>query len=695
MLKYNKINKSFLVLFALYCAISFFIVTSVYSYSERFLEKEIVKLQADILINSEIKADNLKKWMVAESDTIASVSENLSVSLYLSEGDKNLNSDEKQAQRQFLKNYLLSEGKKSGFSSDAGKTTQPAPQPTVNKTPDMDGTDLTADSDDYNSEPPASARPAPDHERSDATLAIFDNNEKMVVSLGLQPNIEAIYKTINKPSSYDSYFNVVFSKNNDEAYMVFIKSIKHIQNDKSVGYVLGIKKVTNDFINISYFPPENNGFGKTDVVVKDGDSVIILNDTANGTFSKLSPSETGLDVASLVATRAVDTIVERFDRYSVKVLALSKEVYDNKIFVVYRVDKEEALKTAKKFNKNLLWLTGFAEISIGLLLLLAWSHSTSVKYIKLSDELNKQTTLLKLVTDNQLQSMFLLSGDNHVLFANRTFLNKNVLELDDVLDKPLTNVLGANLADEYIEMTKLDTVNPVMFTKKIDGANGQISYVQRKCLPVSGFNTVETYYLFAENDITSLMKERARYEANLGNVIETLIRIIEQRSVYFHNHSQRLAELSQAIADDLKLDAKMKRAVEISSRLCNLYVALLPREIINKQGKLSEEEKKMFADFPKKTIDIVRNLEFDAPVIETLTHLMERPDGTGPEGLTDKDIIVSAKILKVVNDYVAMTSDRPYREKMQPKKAIDILLREKDARYSSQVVFALANYLKV
>ncbi len=73
---------------------------------------------------------------------------------------------------------------------------------------------------------------------------------------------------------------------------------------------------------------------------------------------------------------------------------------------------------------------------------------------------------------------------------------------------------------------------------------------------------------------------------------------------------------------------------------------------------------------------------------------MEKADGTGPLRLSNDKIIESAKILRVVNDYVAMTSERPYREKISPNNAVDILLKQKDTKYSKKVVFALANIIE-
>ncbi len=653
----NKINKSFLVLSLVYIAVASLIIITVYFYSKNNFEKEIARLQTEISTNSEIKLNNLKKWIVSKRDSIESVSDNLSVRMYLSENNEESPLDEKLAQEQFIRNYLVSEARKTGFSNPANNNIK---------------ANVTSD--------------------SDSALAIFNADESQVIALGMQKNTDGIYKTISKPSSYSSYFKVLFSGDNQKSYVIFLKSIKHIQSDGKVGYVMGIKKLDDEFFDIANFPPDSTKFSRTDIVVKEKDGLVLLNSKIGNAYERLSYSNQQQSIAELEAIKQKGDIVEKFNRKSEKVFSLAKKIYGN-VYIIYSINQDLALKTAKDFHRNLIFITSLIVVSIGLLMLLVWRHSSSVKYRRISSELNKQTNLLKLVTDNQLQSMFLLSDNENVVFANKTFLNKNHLTIEDVLDKPLSNVVGASLSKEYIETSKIDYENPVIITKRV-GDEGNISYIQRKCVPVNNIaDEGRTYHLFAENDITALMKERQKYEANLNNVIETLIRIIEQRSSYFHNHSQQLSELSIAVAESLKVDERIRRAVEIASKLCNLYLALLPRDLINKQNKLSEDERRMFEEFPNKTIEIIRDLEFDAPVIETLTQIAERPDGTGPSNLSDSHIIESAKILKVVNDYIAMISDRPYRSKMSPDIAIDMLLKEKDKKYSSRVIFALANYI--
>ncbi len=658
----NKINKHFLILFTIYCALSAIIVSSVYFFSKRNLEREFTKLQSEISTISEVKSGVFRSWIKGKRLAVESVSENLSVKMFLSEDPENADLDEKLSQEQFINNYLKSEAEKNGFTNLSSENAIKANVKT----------------------------------KSRASLAIFNKDMMPVLSVGLQENLLSIFSEADFPIDVKKEFaDIRFSEDNHEAYLLVIKAVQHIQSEDISGYVIGIKKLDGEFINVANSVPDITTYSSIDLAVKRDDGLVMLSNKIGKTFEKLSYLSDRKNLAETDSIFKSGTIVERYNRKNVNVFAVAKDIMDGKIFLIYNINEREALATARKYQKNINSITVLGVVIVGLLLLLVWRHSTSLKYQRISRELDRQTALLKMVTDNQLQSMFLLSDKNEIIFVNKTFLAKHRLEAEEAVNKPVSNVLGADLAKEYIALSDLSDEAPIIVTKKTDQRHdGGFNYVQRKSVPIqsqSGF----LYHLIAENDITSLMKERIKFENNLNNVIETLIRIIEQRSAYFHNHSKRISEISSAVAESLKVEDKIKKAVEISAKLCNLYLALMPREIINKQDGLTEDEKKMFETFPRKTIELIRDLEFDAPVIETLSQMMEKPDGTGPEKLMEDDIIESAKILKVVNDFVAMTSERPYREKLTTPQALDILLRQKDKKYSSKIIYALANCVSV
>jgi HD-GYP domain-containing protein (c-di-GMP phosphodiesterase class II) len=92
--------------------------------------------------------------------------------------------------------------------------------------------------------------------------------------------------------------------------------------------------------------------------------------------------------------------------------------------------------------------------------------------------------------------------------------------------------------------------------------------------------------------------------------------------------------------------------------------------------------------------EMVKKIDFDGPVFDTLAQLQENFDGSGqPKGLKGEEITVTARIAAAANAFVGMVSARAWRSGMDFDKAIDILLQEGNKKFDRAVVVALANVL--
>ena len=102
----------------------------------------------------------------------------------------------------------------------------------------------------------------------------------------------------------------------------------------------------------------------------------------------------------------------------------------------------------------------------------------------------------------------------------------------------------------------------------------------------------------------------------------------------------------------------------------------------------------MIQDSVLTSAEMVRRIDFDGPVFDTLAQLQEHFDGTGqPNGLKGDDITVTARIAAAANAFVGMVSARAWRSGMDFDKAVDILLQEGNKKFDRAVVVALANVL--
>ena len=189
------------------------------------------------------------------------------------------------------------------------------------------------------------------------------------------------------------------------------------------------------------------------------------------------------------------------------------------------------------------------------------------------------------------------------------------------------------------------------------------------------------------DDITELVTERQRRERILRQLVTTLVHFVDQRDPYSADHSSRVAEVSSAIAKEMELDDDDIRTVDIAGNLMNLGKLLVPAEILTKSGNLTDDELQQIRNSVLESADLLDNVEFDGPVVDTIRQIQEHWDGSGmPKGLRETDILQSARIVTVANAFVGMASARAYREGVPFEKVCGILLGEAGTKFDRRAV---------
>ena len=197
------------------------------------------------------------------------------------------------------------------------------------------------------------------------------------------------------------------------------------------------------------------------------------------------------------------------------------------------------------------------------------------------------------------------------------------------------------------------------------------------------------------DDITELVNERQRRERILRQLVTTLVHFVDQRDPYSADHSSRVAEVSSAIAAEMELDEDEVRTVDIAGNLMNLGKLLVPADILTKTGNLSDDELQQIRNSVLESADLLDNVEFRWPGRRYHSSDPEHWDGTGmPKGLSEGDILQSARIVSVANAFVGMASARAYREGVPFEKVCGILLGESGTKFDRRAVSALINYVE-
>lgn len=168
---------------------------------------------------------------------------------------------------------------------------------------------------------------------------------------------------------------------------------------------------------------------------------------------------------------------------------------------------------------------------------------------------------------------------------------------------------------------------------------------------------------------------------------------IDTRDAYTAGHSRRVADIACKIGKELELEDSQLECLELAAMFHDIGKIGVPDKILNKPGRLDEEEYKKIQEHSLLGYNILRKIEFLSPMLPAILYHHERPDGKGyPEGLTGDRIPIGASIIAIADTYDAMTSDRPYRTALSHESAIEELKKYSGTQFEKVVVDA---FLKI
>ncbi len=171
-----------------------------------------------------------------------------------------------------------------------------------------------------------------------------------------------------------------------------------------------------------------------------------------------------------------------------------------------------------------------------------------------------------------------------------------------------------------------------------------------------------------------LRMERATLERISVATLETLVNALEAKDPYLRGHSARVADLSAMIASEMGMPDGQVEAIRTGGRLHDIGKIGIREEILNKQGPLTDEEFEHVKRHPITGSEILAPLEHLGGIIGYVRSHHERWDGKGyPDGLAGESIPMGARIIGAVEIYDALTTSRPYQEKMTPELAVERL----------------------
>jgi putative nucleotidyltransferase with HDIG domain len=174
-----------------------------------------------------------------------------------------------------------------------------------------------------------------------------------------------------------------------------------------------------------------------------------------------------------------------------------------------------------------------------------------------------------------------------------------------------------------------------------------------------------------EKNLERAKASEAELKATYDLTLAAWAKVLEYRDKETEGHSRRLVELSTRLARALGLREEEIDHLRRGALLHDIGKLAIPDEILLKPGALNNAERKMMQQHPIYARQMLSQIHFLGPAVEVAYSHHEQWDGLGyPEGLKGEDIPLAARIFAVVDQWDALTSDRPYRKAWDRGKVV-------------------------
>ncbi len=650
--------------FAAGALLASFLVISIWlimQYVESERERDMFNWQGRLSILAESQERSIEDWLDSQIRNLKELAENPLTQIYLSMEaiSEEQQSEIERGQAAHLRNLLAATAKRSGLFAAAQKIISNQAEST------NDG------------------------------IAILNAHSQLLISTRNFPKINAHIIEAVQLATRNQHASVygIYSNEGREPRLIIAVPVNRVQAaTESRDFPGFIVAVINPDLSLYKLFSQHWLTTLTDeavLVSGDDSSTVYLSPLAGGyqVFHRAAVSSEQL--ASNFARLKTGDFDVRKDYRGIDVLVTGRSIDKTNWVLVQKIDVSEALRESTAYQDFVHTVFLLAVFVITMSFVAIWRHSTSVRLQKTTERLAARTALLNAVGDNIRDHIFLLGSDQNVIFINKTLSECIGVHYEDIVGKSLHHIFSIETTEHLLELKKFseegEVRNRIM---KLSIADNEHDYhVSLVPLRQGDF---KNSLLFVLHDITELKQTQDRHNRLLEGIIATLVYATDMHDPHCAHHSERTREVAVAIAHAMGLPEEKIGALAMAALLANIGKLYLPREILTKHAPLTEEEELMLQQHVMHTVDILKGLEFDGPVIQIIEQKNERPDGKGyPAGLTADNIMQEARIISVANAFVAMSSARAYRPGLPVNEVIDALLKQADEAFDRNVIAAL------
>ncbi len=647
--------------------------------AQQFVAEERARVQQAWQVRLGIVADSrtaaVNEWAQRNFAALRDLAENASLQLYMTELTLGAGQapEGAQAEAEYLRSLLIATAQREGF------------------TPPVEAQEIAANVERVGV----------------AGIGLVDAKGNPVVSSpGMPPLAGRIRIAVAKALTGEPAFIDLFMGASGLPTVGFVLPVFAIQGPteetEGIGAVVGVRVAGKDLYGRLAQPGDTSKTAETYLVRATGKVIEYLSPLADAAPLERSLATDTPDLAAAFALANPSGFAIKRDYAGETVLVTSRMLAALPWLLVRQITRDEALGPTDARLNTIFIVLMLIIVAVGIAIALVWRHGASLRAAAASERhrieaenFKNISKFLRVVTDNQPTEIVAVDGDTQYTFANEPAASHAGITTEDMMGKTMASVIGPVRADLFAKINRevMAAFEPQFHVHRFeDGDEAQV--LRTSHMPLRGDRKYPPGVLMVLDDITELAQERERSERMLRQLVDTLVSVVDRRDPFSAHHSTRVSEVSGCIAGEMGAPELDVTTVEVAGNLMNLGKIFVPAELLTKTEGLSDDERALLAGSYTVSAELLDGVGFEGPVVETIRQMGERWDGGGSLHLSGEDILSTARILAVANDFVAMISPRAYRGALSFEEVSNTLLEESGTRFDRGPVSALINYLE-
>ena len=285
-----------------------------------------------------------------------------------------------------------------------------------------------------------------------------------------------------------------------------------------------------------------------------------------------------------------------------------------------------------------------------------------------------------------MYTFVMLTGNTPLVFTYILPLLSLMVLYHDMLLVTITGLASivVNIASTYIRY--MDDEISLHNSKEIE--------IQFALLILCFMASIVGAYIYGRID-----RKNAEFRENMQQMtiatIRTIANTIDAKDEYTQGHSRRVSDYSGSIAKELGFDEKKIADIKFIALLHDIGKIGVPDSVLNKPGKLTEDEYQLMKNHTVIGADILKDIGMIPEIDVGAKYHHERYDGKGyPDGLEGEEIPKIARIIAVADAYDAMTSTRIYRNRLEPGIVMEEIEKGLGTQFDPEAGAAMLRLLK-